>query len=412
MKKKLMLTAATLALIAATVPAALAFAQTQQPGPQALPAIKDGLAIVAPRVAPVDKEVSMTVFRRSDQTPVEGAGVWAVTQDKIEALKADMDSIKGNNDAAQQESTLALHAALLGRTDDKGKVFHTFDDAGRYLLVTFKAGYWPDMTAIAVGVKPLRLPALTINALGRADVGERVTITVNEKATGDAVKDAGVWALSREKAEAIKAELADRKSNADAAQLESIVEDTLNVNGTFLGTTNGAGKLTTSFDADGTYLLATYKRGFLPAYKPILIGTSVGRALVIQAPRKAVVDQNVAITVVEKATGDAVKDAKVWALSKDQALSLREEIAALKSKNDHVAIENAINSHAMYLGSTNGAGKLNHKFDVAGGYLLVTYKAGYWPGMAPIVITPETASPDSKQGVRRMPDAASSVAVR
>ncbi|MFC1894017.1 hypothetical protein ACFLYR_08405, partial [Chloroflexota bacterium] len=34
---------------------------------------RDGLAIVAPRVAPVDTEISMTVFQCSDQEPVNGA---------------------------------------------------------------------------------------------------------------------------------------------------------------------------------------------------------------------------------------------------------------------------------------------------------------------------------------------------
>jgi len=39
------------------------------------PSLKGSLAIVAPRVALVDQEISMTVFLRATQEPFEGAGV-------------------------------------------------------------------------------------------------------------------------------------------------------------------------------------------------------------------------------------------------------------------------------------------------------------------------------------------------
>ena len=286
MKKRLVLIATTIALIAAMVPAALAFAQTQQTDVQTTVQIKDGLAIVAPRSTPVGEQVSITVFRCSDQTPVQGAGVWA---------------------------------------------------------------------------------------------------------------------LSKDKAEAVKAQIAGRKQNADATQLEIIVENSLNVSGTFLGRTNGAGKVVASFDNASGYLLVTFKKGYLPAYKPILIGDGTGKAPAIQAPRKAAPHENVTVTVTEKATGGAVKEAKVWALDKDQAQALKSEIAGLKGRNDPEAIEATINAHASFLGETNGASKLNHKFEAVGGYLLVTYKAGYRPGMTPIVISPEAPKPGNSQNTLETP---------
>ena len=102
------------------------------------PTIRDGLAIVAPRVAPVDTEISMTVFKCSNQEPVEGASVWLVTRDKLETLRQEMARFKGKNgpntEQEDYESLLSIHGTLLGQTDEEGKVWHSFDNAGRYLL--------------------------------------------------------------------------------------------------------------------------------------------------------------------------------------------------------------------------------------------------------------------------------------
>ena len=105
--------------------------------------------------------------------------------------------------------------------------------------------------------------------------------------------------------------------------------------------------------------------------------------------KKVRIGKNVTIAVDDRATGEGVEDAKVWALGKDEAQSIREEIAGLRGSGDSAAIETAINAHAAFLGTTNGAGKLNCKFEYSGGYLLVTYKAGYLPGTKIITIVPE-----------------------
>ena len=60
-------------------------------------ALRDGLAIVAPRVAPVDTEISMTVFRCSDQEPVAGASVWLVARDRLEILRQKMATVEEND---------------------------------------------------------------------------------------------------------------------------------------------------------------------------------------------------------------------------------------------------------------------------------------------------------------------------
>jgi len=398
MKKKLLLIAITTAILALTITPMVAFAQDQETTTAVRP-IKDGLAIVAPRAAAVGQLISMTVFQCSDQTTVEGAGVWAVTPDKVESLKGEMSNLKNLSPVDQDkknEELLNLHGIFIGRTDATGKVWHTFNTAGSYMLVTFKPGYWHDMRLIVVGKPAGTIPRLVIDAPDKAEVGEKITITVIEKANQEPVKDAGVWALSREKAEAIKAQFSSQSTVTDQDAVAAQVENALNLSGIFLGTTNGAGKLNYAFENAGGYLLVTFKRGFLPGYRPILIG-STPKVLSIDAPSKAKVGEKITITVTEKNSQDAVKDAGVWVLTRENALSVKSQMDALKTAGDANAIlaqiESTLNIHGIFLGTTNGAGKVQYTFENAGGYVLVTFKPGYWPGFKPILIVSEQLKP-------------------
>ncbi len=398
MKKKFLLIALTTAILALTITPMVAFAQDQETTAAVRP-IKDGLAIVAPRAAAVGQLISMTVFQCSDQTPVAGAGVWAVSPDRVESLKGEMSNLKNLSPADQDnksEEFLNLHGIFIGRTDATGKVWHTFNTAGSYMLVTFKPGYWLDMRVIVVGKPSGTIPRLVIDAPNRAEVGERITITATDKATNEPVKDAGVWALGREKAEAIKAQFSTQSTAADQDALAAEVENALNINGIFLGTTNGAGKLNYTFENAGGYLLVTFKRGYLPGCRPILIG-STPKVLSIDAPAKAKVGEKITITVTEKNSQDAVKDAGVWALTRENALSVKSQMDALKTAGDANAIllqvESTLNLHGIFLGTTNGAGKVQYAFENAGGYVLVTFKPGYWPGFKPILIVSEQLKP-------------------
>jgi hypothetical protein len=410
MKRKLVLIATAVALVALGIPA-IALAQNQESQKAVRPHLKGAVDVVAPHVAPVNEQVQMTVFYSVNQTTVEGAGVWAVSADKIEVVKREIEAIENkaaNEIAAAAEQVLDVHANLLGRTGPDGKILYTFMKEGRYLLVAFKPGFCPDLRPIAIGVLPAARPALVIETPRRAGPGEKFDVTVTEKRTGDAVKDAKVWALSPEKAEAVKAQMDTLKQNTGANSLEAAVENTLAISGVFLGSTNGAGKLEPqpSLEDAGVYVLVTFKPGFWPAWRAILIA-SAPKVLVIDAPNRARVNEKVAITVTEKADGKAVQDAGVWALNRQQAESLKAQVEGLrKSTADQATlqaeIENALRVSGIFLGSTNGAGRLEPQpsFPTAGGYLLVAYKPGYWPAMRPIVIVnPQTTRP----GIDRVP---------
>jgi len=276
MMKKPVVIATAIALVAAIVFPTLALAQSQEPTPAVAPKITGSLAIVAPHTAPVGTNVQMTVFRAWNQEPVADARVWAVTSDKVPVIKDEMTKLKGKTPeeaGPAVEQALDLDAIPLGSTDSSGKIRHTFADAGRYLLVAFKAGFLPDFRQIVIAAKSSP-PRLAIQGPNRAGVGEPFSVRLVRAGTQDGVKDAAVWALTREKAQTLKTQIANIKPDTDPATLQSQVESTLNAAGAiFLGSTNGDGKPDPrpSLPTAGGYLLVTLKPGFRPGLKVILI---------------------------------------------------------------------------------------------------------------------------------------------
>jgi hypothetical protein len=234
--------------------------------------LRDGLAIVAPLMAPVETGVSMTVFRCSDQTPVEGAGVWMVSREKVEALRQevaavrDSDGLDAESDA--YERLLDVHGTFLGRTDEKGKLWHSFDSEGRYVLVAVKRGYLPDSRPIAFGMLPR---VLAIRTPWRAEVDKDVTIAVYRRGTENPVGEAGVWAFTREDAESLKAAVGGIRESGDQTAIDAAVTEACDIRGIFLGNTDDDGKLSYAFENAGDYLLLARKPGFFPGWRPIVI---------------------------------------------------------------------------------------------------------------------------------------------
>jgi len=127
-------------------------------------------------------------------------------------------------------------------------------------------------------------------------------------------------------------------------------------------------------------------------------------ALTIEAPRRAEVGEMVTMEVSERGSGEAVKDAGVWALTREQAEDLQTAVEALKAENEGVVPadvdqESLIGIYGIFLGRTNGSGQLKHSFEESGWYLLVVVKAGYRPGHTPIgIVTPQNVvTTDSQQ---------------
>ncbi|HEY42035.1 MAG TPA: hypothetical protein G4O18_09325 [Dehalococcoidia bacterium] len=357
--------------------------------PIAVRPVVKALGIKAPQNARVGEEVTITVFERGTQQPVENALVFAVSPGAAEALQAEMTTLREDTtvDVASidYEALARRYGELIGITNEYGEVHHAFDKAGRYLLIAVKADYLPGFARINIWPT---IKALGIKAPDTARVGEEITITVFERGTGVPVEGAGVWALSRENAEIVKEEVA--RLQEETATLEDIdYEELVRIYGEFIDWTNENGEVYHAFDEAGCYVLVAVKRGYLPAFRVIRVGT-VPKALVIDAPKTAPVGEIVTIGVSERLSGEAVEGAFVFALSRDNAVALNEEITRIREAGEIAAVDidykALADCYGELIGITNGAGEVYHAFDEVGWYLLLAVKPDYLPGFAPIRI--------------------------
>jgi hypothetical protein len=129
-----------------------------------------GLAITNPKMVKPGVDITITVHQKGSAEPVAGAGVWAVAADKaadVKGLLSDaLSAAKNSPQATDYAALLNGKAISLGQTDKNGQTApYAFANAGRYILVTFKAGYGPGFGTIAVvAPKPTPTPSATPNA--------------------------------------------------------------------------------------------------------------------------------------------------------------------------------------------------------------------------------------------------------
>lgn len=352
--------------------------------------LQGALAIVAPRVAMINQETRMTVFLRADQEPFEGAGVWAITREQAEVFKEQASALRQDETVKAEEKdyeALAdIHGTFLGQTGPNGKVYHEFTEAGNYLLIAFRNCYYPGSTWIVARDAPR---ALAIEAPGRAGVGEDVTMTVHNKATSEPVANAGIWAITRDQVDTVREQFSALRQDETTTAEEKDYETLIGLHGIPLGRTGLNGTLTYAFQEEGIYLLVAVKQSYFPGFAAIGIRDAVG-VLAIVAPQSAPVGTEVNIAALNRLTLDPVGEAGIWAITRDQVEAFKEQVSALRqdtgvtaSAKDYGAL---VEFHGTLLGWTDGNGRLSHKFDQAGIYLLVAVKQAYFPGSAAINI--------------------------
>jgi len=162
-KKALMVTifTAILVLVATSIPA-LARSEPSLTA-ETVPEPEPALGIRAPRVVPVGKETTSTVFDRQSMEPVEEAGVWLLSREQAAELRAEIAASRSDTgiDAADvnYESLISLYVESLGLTDENGQVFWTPEEAGNYMLVAIKDGYTPASA-------PIRASHITASSAG------------------------------------------------------------------------------------------------------------------------------------------------------------------------------------------------------------------------------------------------------
>ncbi len=155
MKKWRILVLTMLALLAAVMSTMAVLAQSDEAALTSdSPPTNGALAIIAPWVTATGQETSMRVFLRADQEPFPGAGVWAMTRNEANALRAEIDSLREAGSAAavsaDYEAVVSARGIFLGWTGADGRLYHAFGEAGCYVLVAVEGGYHPGFTAINV----------------------------------------------------------------------------------------------------------------------------------------------------------------------------------------------------------------------------------------------------------------------
>jgi hypothetical protein len=270
---KMILASALAVIVQAVVPLSVMAATTPTPNVVTPAVIKPDLVIVAPRAVLNGKEMQLTVFQRDDQAPVLGVDIWAVTKDRIEDLKKNVqDLLKdnlGNAGVSANATGIGRFGKLLGTTDGGGVLKHIFTDNGNYLLVANKAGFRPDFSALIVRGLP---KGLAISNPNSVKLGDKVTITVHQRGTSDPVVGVGVWAIGAERAADLKGAISDSQTGAKNNPQITDYAAILKSKAIFLGNTDGKGQIGDYLFANaGRYILIAFKAGEGPAFGSIAI---------------------------------------------------------------------------------------------------------------------------------------------
>jgi hypothetical protein len=273
MKKWKIILAVVLAVCVVTLVPLAVMAQTATtPSPAVRDPLKGGLALVAPRAVKAGQAMQLTVFLRWNQEPVSGVGIWAVSKDKIDAFKQAVQDLRKDTSIQPADkdyaTVLELQAVKLGSTNVEGQLDLTFPDAGQMLLVAFKSGYLPDWSPLAVRNGP---QALAITAPRQVKLGDPATITVHLKGAQDKIGQAGLWAITLDKAADLKAAVESARAANQTTPGGVDYAAILNAQAISLGDTDGSGQLTYTFESAGRYALVTFKPGYLPGFGALAV---------------------------------------------------------------------------------------------------------------------------------------------
>jgi hypothetical protein len=352
--------------------------------------LPNSLVIRAPRVAYVGQEVTIGVYERGTGAPVGGAFVFALSRENAEALQAEMATLRASEAAGTEgvdyQALGEAYGELIGITGNNGEVYHAFGEAGWYLLLAVKGGYYPGFAPITI--RPMA-QALGIKAPQNARVGEEVTITVFRRVTHEPIEGALVFAVSPDAAEALQTEITTLREDTTVDVASIDYEAMARRYGELIGITDEYGEVQHAFDTAGRYLLIAVKAGYLPGFARINIWPTV-KALGIKAPLMARTGKEVTMVVFERRTQSPVEGAGVWAVSRDNIDVLKEQIAQLGEGVATVAAdvdyESLVSLVGEFIGWTDENGEVRHTFEEPGLYLLVAVKKGYYPGFTLIMI--------------------------
>jgi hypothetical protein len=214
-------------------------------------------------------------------------------------------------------------------------------------------------------------------------VGEPMQLTVFARLDQTPVSAAGVWAVNKDNVNAMKKAIKDLNHPVTANATAEAYAAILNANGTKLGQTDDAGKLTYTFTAPANNWLVALKEGYLPGFSHLI----VREFLAISAPQSAAPGETVTVTVNVKGSTTPVSGVAVWAVdfAQAQALKLAKIRQAIKGDSSAANWAAVLADVATSLGVTAANGQVSYAFP-EGKYLLIATKPGYVPALARITI--------------------------
>ena len=259
--------------------------------------IRPGLAIRAPGVAEVHKEVPLMVVEKHSHRHVAGADVYVVG---IDVVKNTISGATNSDHSSLMElytNAATEHGIFIGTTDEEGRLSYKFEDVGRYLLFAVKSEFTPGFGRISI--KDAVPRALHMRNPYKAEVGNPVKIMVREKFSPEhqPVGDVAIYAIQVNANEIKEYVVSADKTNNNQAEKYAILASE---KGILLGSTDTNGLLITEFKNAGLYGLVAIKDGYAPDFSRIFIMRVNRKALQVRNPYNARVGQPVTVTVSER----------------------------------------------------------------------------------------------------------------
>ncbi len=226
--------------------------------------------------------------------------------------------------------------------------------------------------------------------------GKEMQLTVFQRNDQATVGDAQVWAVGKDKIEALRQAIQAQMKDTAVKPADKDYAATIGIYATLIGRTDANGVLKHSFADAGNYWLVTFKKTYRPGFSPLLVRNApVG--LAISGPKSAKPNEPVTFTVKQKGSEAAVEGAGVWAIPAPRLAALKNAMgriaAAIRNKAGATNFATILGSRAISLGATDANGQIkDYRFAKAGRYILVTWKAGFTPGFGTIGIAAPAAS--------------------
>ena len=149
------------------------------------------------------------------------------------SVTANFEEIEG--------ATIEIDGVSKGTTNEGGEFQYTFNEGGLYEITAEKNGY-TDSFSYLLNIIEIE-SWLTIDSIIPSKVDEEITITVRENIIGETVNGASV----------------------------SIKKNLTGYSYDFIGTTDGTGSISYTFDEGGSYLIKAEKDGYVDGFGSIII---------------------------------------------------------------------------------------------------------------------------------------------